>query len=71
MNVNTEMITAERNRYRSECLKLSQQERTPEILNTLTVLNVLVATVNKDGLSIDEINTLTKAGKLVVGFYHE
>ena len=71
MSVNANMLTAVRDKVVSEYEKMDMPEVKGDILTEITALNVLVTTANREGLSLDEINILTKAGKLIAEKYRE
>ena len=71
MNVNANMLTAVRDKVMHEYEQMDMHEIKGDILTEMTALNVLVSTANREGLSLDEINILTKAGKLIAEKYRE
>jgi len=71
MNVNTNMLVAVRDKVTNQFMRMGLREIKGDILAEMTALNVLVTTANREGLSLDEINTLTKAGKLIAEHYRE
>lgn len=65
------MLISVRDMVLNEYESMSLHEIKGDILSELTALNVLVTTANREGMSIDDINTLTLAGKLIAKHYRE
>jgi hypothetical protein len=71
MSVNANLLTSVRDNVLKEYEQMSMHEIKGDILAEMTALNVLVTTANRDTVSLDEINTLTLAGKLIAKHYRE